>query len=525
MGLIYQKAERCLIWLGQGPDKAKEYLDAIKELVQIETAFNAADNTPDPISLSPEEKARYNIPHGQTTHLKGLQLILSNPWLTRVWVVQEASLAQQATIHLGAGSVTWEDFVAAQSFASKIGLLHIESEAPINGMLAIRANRFLQDNRLPVKGEDYILSLLARFRNFEASYAEDKVYGLISLLSERHHGQWQVGRGAEQAYLDAAIRIMSDDNSLNLLGIPRLLDPSVHLHGDRPQTVNIPSWVPDWRSNQVPISLRMLEFAPFADTKFATTKDSTYEINCSENGKLLGVGGYRISIIHRLGTIRRYRPSNIIGTKGLMRKRINTALEEVNTYFNWKETVQFCSRQESYPHSATPMNKREAFWKTILASNTTSYTAPIPRLAESFEAYNTMLISIRKRRLLLKLIPLVNAVHTHWLGGILLGPFTPILNAFYSIFAQDPEAQDFCNDMVRSYGRRIATTEDGYFALVPGNAAIGDEIALLKGARAPIVLRKHLEDDKWEHIGEAYVEGLMNGEKWDESLCKRRWLV
>jgi hypothetical protein len=526
MGLIYQKAQHCLIWLGRGPEEAKQYLEAIKKLVQLETEFILADITTDPIFLSPEEKARHKIPHGQTPHLKGLQLILSNLWLTRVWIVQEVSLAQQATIYLGNGSVAWDDFVAAQSFAHRIGLLSSESEAPMNGILAIRCNRYYQDSRLPVKGENNVLALFARFRNFDASNAKDKVYGLISLLSEKHHSQWPVGLGAEQAYLDAANRILNSDKTLDLLGIPRLLDPSVHLEREKPEMVNVPSWVPDWRSNQVLVSLRMLEFAPYGDRKFATTKDSTYAINFSQDGSLLGVDGYRISNIQNLSDLHWYQPiQGGISRKEFMRKRVSNVIELIDTYFNWKRTVQLCSRQKSYPHSATPMSTREAFWRTITAYEPTSHTVSLTRLAESFEAFDTMVTSARKLRLLIKVMPLIAAVHGHWLGGIVLSPFTPILYTFYSTMAQDPEAQDFYNHISLSFGRRIARTDDGHFALVPGNAAVGDEVTLLKGARAPIVLRKHLEDDNWEHVGEAYVEGLMNGEQWDEGLCERRWLA
>lgn len=95
------------------------------------------------------------------------------------------------------GSVSWVDFAAAQWFAGRIGLLHSESEAPMNGVLAIRCNRYFQDSRLPVKGENHILALLARFRNFDSTKAEDKVYGLISLLTDKHHAQWPVGLDAE----------------------------------------------------------------------------------------------------------------------------------------------------------------------------------------------------------------------------------------------------------------------------------------------------------------------------------------
>jgi len=397
MGLIYQKAKHCLIWLGQGPKEAEEYLEAVNELVQIEADFISTGAIIDPIFLSPEEKAQYKIPYGQTPHFKGLQLILSNMWLTRVWIVQEASLAQQATIYLGDGSVAWDNFAAAQSFARTIGLLNGESEAPINGMGAILYNRDFQDSRLPAKGEDNILALLARFRNFDASNAKDKVYGLISLLSEKHHSQWPIGLGAEQAYLDAAIRILNNDKTLDVLGIPRLLDPSVHLGRENAEIIEVPSWVPDWRLNQVPISLRMLEFAPQRDRKFATTKDSTYNIDISQDGELLGVDGYRISVIQNLGDLHWYRPIPIgISDSEFMQKRVDNIIELVGVYFNWKRTMQLHPGQESYPHSITPMSTREAFWKTIMAYKPTSHTATITKLAQSFEAFDVMATSLRK---------------------------------------------------------------------------------------------------------------------------------
>jgi hypothetical protein len=209
MGVIYQKAQHCLIWLGRGPKDAAKYLDAIKQLNQIEAEFNAADVNTDPVFMSPEEKIRYNIPYGQTSHLRGLQLILSSAWLTRVWIVQEASLARQATIYLGAGSVTWDELVTAQSFAGRIALLYQESEPLIDGIKAIRFNRIFQSDKLAEKGERDVLALFARFRNFDASVAEDKINGLISLMPEELRSRWLIGEYTEQAFINAARTISS----------------------------------------------------------------------------------------------------------------------------------------------------------------------------------------------------------------------------------------------------------------------------------------------------------------------------
>jgi len=270
----------------------------------------------------------------------------------------------------------------------------------------------------------------------------------------------------------------------------------------------------------------LLEFAPHGATKFTATHNSSYNMQLSSDGRRLGVSGYRVCVVQDLGDIHLYRPIDMnISSNELVRKRVENILAWGDTYFNWKRILQLSSVQVSYPHCTKPMTTREAFMSTFTAYEATATTVPFYRLTESFEAFDVMANSLRKSRLLLRLIPLIFPVHGYSLGAVLLAPYKPLLNKLYSIMSQDPEAQDFCNNTPIALGRRMARADDGHFALVPGNAAVGDEITLLKGACAPIVMRKHTEDDYWEHVGEAYVEGLMTGDGWDESLCEKRWLA
>lgn len=75
-----------------------------------------------------------------------------------------------------------------------------------------------------------------------------------------------------------------------------------------------------------------------------------------------------------------------------------------------------------------------------------------------------------------------------------------------------------------SYGRRLARGANGYLCLVPAAAVEGDLIVLAKGGRVPLVLRpdKQNEGDRyWKVVGEAYVQGIMDGEGWDEAKCEQ----
>jgi hypothetical protein len=63
--------------------------------------------------------------------------------------------------------------------------------------------------------------------------------------------------------------------------------------------------------------------------------------------------------------------------------------------------------------------------------------------------------------------------------------------------------------------RRLGRTKGGYLCLLPADAGVGDMIALCKGGQTPLVMRPN----GGILVGEAYVHGMMNGERFDESAC------
>jgi hypothetical protein len=71
----------------------------------------------------------------------------------------------------------------------------------------------------------------------------------------------------------------------------------------------------------------------------------------------------------------------------------------------------------------------------------------------------------------------------------------------------------YCMNLSNQITRRPFISEAGFIGLVPMDAAEGDLLAVVHVARVPFVLRAR-EGDKngWVLIGEAYVDGLMDGE-------------
>ena len=67
-----------------------------------------------------------------------------------------------------------------------------------------------------------------------------------------------------------------------------------------------------------------------------------------------------------------------------------------------------------------------------------------------------------------------------------------------------------------AYERRLGRGENGFLALLPAATEVRDKVVLVKGGRVPLVLRGDGSGQGYRLIGEAYVEGIMDGEAFDE---------
>lgn len=70
----------------------------------------------------------------------------------------------------------------------------------------------------------------------------------------------------------------------------------------------------------------------------------------------------------------------------------------------------------------------------------------------------------------------------------------------------------YCGEIVaKAFKRRPFVTTKGYLGLGPDDIKAGDVIALVMRSQVPFVLRE-IADGKYKLIGEAYVDGIMDGE-------------
>ncbi|KAK4198913.1 heterokaryon incompatibility protein-domain-containing protein [Triangularia verruculosa] len=188
MGEIYSQAEEVLIWLAEStlPVNADLCFEACKtygrqwRYAKMLIALSYRGTWKQLSDKTVQTSLALNNPFTEEI-MAGLLEIMRHRYWTRIWVIQEMTLASKSRIVTGRSSLNWIDF--------KIFLTMMEHCLPwwLRGM---GPNfRALNDmTRMEQIGEPpvtYGLSdLLVQFRWSSAKETRDKVYGLLGLLSQ-----------------------------------------------------------------------------------------------------------------------------------------------------------------------------------------------------------------------------------------------------------------------------------------------------------------------------------------------------
>ncbi|KAF4630750.1 hypothetical protein G7Y89_g7382 [Cudoniella acicularis] len=169
--------------------------------------------------------------------------LLSLPWFSRVWVIQEAALCRRGTVYYGPLTMDWHTMcralvaIISDSTYSLVGLQNSngldlvgEKETASFGFLATCTGAWVSENRS--------LEALIRHRQAQATDPRDKVYGLWGLLTEASGAtpRPDYNLSVREVYTNVASAFIRYSGNLDVLSVPRKFD----------STLSLPSWVPDW---------------------------------------------------------------------------------------------------------------------------------------------------------------------------------------------------------------------------------------------------------------------------------------
>ncbi|CAG2002012.1 unnamed protein product [Fusarium graminearum] len=558
MNQIYGKANRVIVWLGKPLPELEAGLNAAERigtesvphtLRMIENQFWAFNSD---LSTMPD---KYGMKSIDGEEALGLVTLFMSNWFARVWVIQEVSLTNDVVILCNKKFTRFDCVGYTAAFLHYSGLFQatldlVPKDRPgiyLRGDLYLfhaeriqllrewckgdksQWNRTLEtidfeaglDDKRGKSAEMVLLRFLFTLFGLQASDPRDVIYGLGGImrhmaakdgLSMPSEFEPDYDIDIRDLLLNVARKIIEATDSLVYINLVKC--PSMR------QTLELPSWVPDFPA----VLFNTLSSAQF---RSIGTINSSKHVPHSPNTRPFSIDG------------------NILNVSGIRLGRVNKIGE---TYI---ETLQgqramsadvLLSMDETYPYTGQPSD--EVFWRTLIWD--TDFTN---RPAKSIQLKDF------QRAILEEIVHPLRVFHREaespsagetlvlkYLSGMsylddIAAKFPssifPSLNLVRSCLSFLPQEQVDLNDeevqmlkqvisrhsmppgsiMASTYiNHRPILTDTGYLGLGFDSCKIGDEVWVVAGSPAPVVMRSTDDENEYFMVGEAYVHGAMQGE-------------
>ena len=478
MQKIYKSAENVVIWLGDEADKSSMAIGIMSRL----------SDTPNK-----------DIHSWNAKEWRALGTLLSRPWFSRMWVLQELGVASSAIVVCGNQSIPWQHVSDTISYMHKTGSWHcvFGSYGYNSSMLAYGRLATLQLIREETFDNGTVCSLnaLSKSTYFNATDPRDKIYALTGLcVCNGHFIRPDYSKDVLDVYRETALALLfPQDPAVNADSSLRFHEhPVMQCLSAAERTENsysLPSWVPDWRVCTYP---SLWECSSQDGYKAAGA--SKTNIKLSDNQNKISIAAKIGDAVHLLSSIApAAQDTNILS---------NTSTSETWGKYLFQRVPQSCFINEAsylaascqrYPNDAS----RDVAFRSTLIGNITNYRTT--SYGQQSEKPDHAYYYWHFRQFLSKLCP----------NGVVNG--AGILQLCL-VLAQHMEAHRVFEGayMAISQGRRFFTTLGGYMGIGPSGMRPGDSICVFLGGNVPWVVRQ--DGHEYTLVGECYVHGIMDGE-------------
>ncbi|KUJ08181.1 HET-domain-containing protein [Mollisia scopiformis] len=464
MRAIYQHAAGVAVWLGLEYKNSKGAIQLARDLNSCSSRDQIAA-----IVLDPEREPDF----------VALVTLFRRSYWWRIWVIQEVSSARTTTVYCGDEEIPWQQFDRVcdtlQESAEELSSLFYKHPSWVRS-LTHGGPRGLQLSRFsPHLADPPLFELLLSHKGKLATDPKDKVYALVGVSSSRNNfGEIDYSQSERDIFTHTARHIISMSQKLDVIVVKQ--------HDDN--QYDLPSWVPDWtrpRKMQEAVGIGLHHHQP----EFQAAGDTVADVHFSSDGNGLSTTGLILDTIKTVGMP--YRKSGSPSDVG-------PALEIFHDWWNLFVGT----------HSNS-LTSQAVFGRTISCGNWDFEDEDM--YASKLEAIFTLSDEVLSGSDMLRLDPPSRS--------------STMVNSVGSI-ADDDEQLDGDDDEEKTQlstmlsaglmmnRRRLLLSMEGLVGLAPLNAMEGDIICVLFGCRFPVVLRP--VSGHYVVIGEAYVDGFMNGE-------------
>lgn len=531
MAKIYSQAVQVLIWLGPAADGSNELMDGlvlagekaaasdIEELLTEENwpkfiKWTTGQELDDDSHRRPfEDLCSEILP---SLELQPLKAWFLRHWFHRVWIVQEFCLAKDAVFMCGGKSAS-ADYI---KFAWRVLQLRVESKVPKpEGPLpqgpenfqqrldfTKRQKAWLDHLRLvhELHGLNPITPLMsARRKKQSHDYGKGRGSTLFELLKTFSTGRrqstdardWIYGLTALPNDVDKLHIVPDYDLSCEVVfakytrSVIKNGDLEILRYSQFPKTkdVNLPSWVPDWQQHpQTTFDYADDKNSSFTGKLlFSASRDSKVSVTDLGDERLLALQGLIVDEIEMLG-----QP----WSGGLERKDEGA---EVLAYLCNINSMCMISATRNQPIYPTEQRRAEAIWRVPFGDIQARWPVASrfynERATPDCEAGRRGVLTLEEMFQERPLLSPEDRAHVSWMSG-----------------NESPTTQVYRASMWNLRKKRLFLTKLGYIGLGPAFARPGDKVVVFLGAAIPFVVRAI--DGKFRLLGEAYCDGIMDGE-------------
>ncbi|TKX24571.1 hypothetical protein C1H76_3180 [Elsinoe australis] len=409
----------------------------------------------------------------------------------RAWIVQEVAFAPKIMLVAGHSTLQWEEvesFLVADEYIKKYGVPDA-FHGPFSHDFSIRSwagGKIAQPqimlhqrkitHGLVEKYKSTLLDVLARFRHTQCTDPRDKIYALLGLVEDDLDIVADYSLELKDIYMDCMKRLMEHDQNLDLL-----CQAPWKIHRNKDRETNLPSWVIDFGDPGE-------EHILFAQRSIfnAGGDDIKMPLNISSAG-VLTLQGFSPGTLAWIPKEARdkiyppYPPYANVAFEWMPNTILESAIQSGNESLRrfLKPVSEPCSPAAT-PESPTTPSAFERFWRTLMI-DVVRY--PMRRTNETDLA---------------ELSPQWN----DWLSK----PLDDKRDIDIDFFAQ--------GKMYEPWVWGFAVSDRGDYCRISKESREGDCIAVLRGAKVPLVLRPEGggRDARYSFVGPCYVHGFMDGE-------------
>lgn len=561
MAKIYTKARKAMVWLGKDVEGESDCTGAVEflhYLQNLQPLFSGKD----------ADYTRSNLrSSGMAAHWISVSNLLSRPWWTRVWTLQEMILPREVKFYCGNTSISRGKFKAAMYsiFLCSVGDRDMEVELiPRHAFdTAFNRRRVHQWHVHPTTRGIALVAVLAYLGNHAATDARDRIYSVLGIITARDRmliGKPEYKTSVQHQYARLVRSFYREYQNLDIVCFTHLFgrysgpdDPGIETAA--------PSWVPDWRvytefASPVPLmasqsaSEHIGNFRPLHGQKWNAIYDAPgrrlrekANVRFHENLREMWCDGVIIDTIKSLGALDGCQPrckSFICGRDEPLHGLLQSSRDSEARTAQARDPVTLLNmvariarslvldRQDKYLRFVAPQYYITDF---LVMCNACRDPEILPGsrgdssdsiFAIWFEKNRHLRVGdytleeLVQRIITSKDPPLFESLPPPSLQPEALSRQLMMYPPSTSADTNSDFADTFLSrflDTTRKKSRRLTvTSEEGLIGMAPCRARPGDAVVILFGCSIPLILRRVGAREAWQIVGEAYVDGFMNGE-------------